>query len=294
MLGGFWAASITDSLQGILMASSAVILPVIALIAVGGPGALLTSLDVDGLSAITLWTRQETLAAGIGFVIGLAGIGLGYPGQPHVINRFMAMEDHKAIPKARLIAIIWAILIYTGMVVLGWCGRILVSELGNGEQVLFALATLLLPSVLAGIMVSAILSAIMSTADSQLLVAASSVSHDMRNGETATRESLKLARWVVLLIGMAAISLAIFSPEAIFSRVLFAWQALAAAFGPLLIITLWRGPVHPTWRIAAMTSGFVLTVVLSWTTDTPGDIAERYIPMLIALGLAWWGSKKGF
>jgi len=294
MLGGFWAASITDSLQGILMASSAVFLPVIAMIAVGGPGTLLASLDVDGLSTITLWTRQETLAAGIGFVIGLAGIGLGYPGQPHVINRFMAMEDHKAIPKARLIAITWAIIIYTGMVVLGWCGRLLVSSLGNGEQVLFALATLLLPSVLAGIMVSAILSAIMSTADSQLLVAASSVSHDMRNGETATKESLKLARWVVLLIGMAAISLAIFSPEAIFSRVLFAWQALAAAFGPLLIITLWRGPVHPTWRIAAMTSGFVLTVVLSWTTDTPGDIAERYIPMLVALGLAWRGSNKGF
>ena len=106
----------------------------------------------------------------------------------------------------------------------------------------------------AGIMVSAILSAIMSTADSQLLVAASSVSHDMRNGKTATRESLKLARWVVLLIGIAAISLAIFSPEAIFSRVLFAWQALAAAFGPLLIITLWRGPVRPNWRIAAMSS----------------------------------------
>jgi len=293
MLGGFWAASITDSLQGILMASCAVILPLVALIAIGGPAVLLTSLDVDGLSSITLWTRQESLAAGIGFVIGLAGIGLGYPGQPHVVNRFMAMEDHTAIPTARLIAIVWAVIIYTGMVVLGWCGRILVSALGNGEQVLFALATLLLPSVLAGIMVSAILSAIMSTADSQLLVAASSVSHDMRNGKTATRQSLKLARWVVLFIGIAAIALAAFSPQAIFSRVLFAWQALAAAFGPLLIITLWRGPVQANWRIAAMATGFALTVILSWTTDTPGDIAERYIPMIIALGLAWRGSKKG-
>ncbi len=292
MLGGFWAASITDSLQGVLMATSAVILPVIALIAVGGPVQLIASLDVDGLSAITLWTRQESLAAGIGFVIGLAGIGLGYPGQPHVVNRFMAMKDRRAIPKARLIAIIWAILIYTGMVLLGWCGRLLVSTLGDGEQVLFALATMLLPSILAGIMVSAILSAIMSTADSQLLVAASSVSHDMRNGESATTQSLKLARWVVLLIGLAAITLAIYSPEAIFSRVLFAWQALAAAFGPLLIITLWRGPVRPNWRIAAMSAGFVLTVILSWTTDTPGDIAERYIPMLIALALAWYGSRK--
>ena len=292
MLGGFWAASVTDSIQGILMASSAVILPVVALIAVGGPGALIASLEVDGISAVTLWTRQESLAAGIGFVIGLAGIGLGYPGQPHVVNRFMAMENKEDIPRARLIAIAWAVVIYTGMVILGWCGRLLVSALGDGEQVLFALATLLLPSIMAGIMVSAILSAIMSTADSQLLVAASSVCHDLRNGKMATHESLKQSRWVVLSIGTAAILLAIFSPEAIFSRVLFAWQALAAAFGPLLIITLWRGPVAPSWRIAAMSSGFVLTVILNWTADTPGDIAERYIPLLVALGLAWWGNKK--
>jgi sodium/proline symporter len=293
MLGGFWAASITDSLQGLLMALSAIVLPITALIAVGGPGALLASLDMDGLTAVSLWTRQEGLAAGIGFVIGLAGIGLGYPGQPHVVNRFMAMEDRKAIPTARLIAISWAIIIYTGMVVLGWCGRVLVTALGDGEQVLFALATLLLPSVLAGIMVSAILSAIMSTADSQLLVAASSVSHDLRDGEVATHESLKQSRWVVLMIGVAAIALAIFSPDAIFSRVLFAWQALAAAFGPLLIITLWRGTVKANWRIAAMATGFTLTVILNWTTDTPGDIAERYIPMLVALGMAYWGSRKG-
>jgi len=292
MLGGFWAASVTDSIQGILMAVSAVVLPIVALIAVGGPGVLLASLDVDGISAITLWTRQESLAAGIGFVIGLAGIGLGYPGQPHVVNRFMAMENLKDIPTARLIAISWAVIIYTGMVILGWCGRLLVSALGDGEQVLFALATLLLPSIMAGIMVSAILSAIMSTADSQLLVAASSVSHDLRNGKMTTHESLKQSRWVVLSIGVAAILLAVYSPEAIFSRVLFAWQALAAAFGPLLIITLWRGSVRPNWRIAAMSSGFVLTVILNWTADTPGDIAERYIPMLFALVLAWWGSKN--
>ena len=292
MLGGFWAASITDSLQGLLMAASAIILPVIALFAVGGPGELLASLGSDERSVTALWTRQDGLAAGIGFVIGLLGIGLGYPGQPHVVNRFMAMEDEHAIPRARMIALGWAAIIYIGMVLLGWCGRSLVTTLGDGEQVLFALATLLLPAVLAGIMVSAILSAIMSTADSQLLVAASSVSHDMRNGQPPTRKSLQQARGVVLAIGIAAIVLAVFSPEAIFSRVLFAWQALAAAFGPLLVVTLWRGPVAPNWRIAAMVTGFTMTVIISWATETPGDIAERYIPMVIALALAWHGSKK--
>ncbi len=292
MLGGFWAASITDGLQGILMAMSAILLPIIALFSVGGPVVLTHSLEAEGLTTLATWTGHESLAASAGFVIGLAGIGLGYPGQPHVVNRFMAMEDHQAIPTARLIAIGWAVIIYTGMVVLGWCGRILVSALGNGEEVLFALATLLLPSILAGIMVSAILSAIMSTTDSQLLVAAASVSHDLSNGRTATRETLKQARFVVLVIGAVAVALALFSPQAIFSRVLFAWQALAAAFGPLLIVTLWRGPVRPAWRIAAMSTGFILTVILSWSTVTPGDIAERYIPMLLTLVLALWGTCK--
>ena len=291
MLGGFWAASITDSVQGILMVLCALVLPVIALFTIGGPGNLAGSLAIDGQSLLVMWTSQDSLAAGLGFVIGLFGIGLGYPGQPHVVNRFMALKEEQSIPRARTIAMAWAVVMYTGMVLLGWCGRMLVQDLGDGEQILFAAATLLLPALLAGIVVSAILSAIMSTADSQLLVAASSVSHDLRDGEAASRSSLRNARLVVLLIGLLAIALAIGSPEAIFTRVLFAWQALAAAFGPLLVVTLWRGPVSPGWRIAAMASGFLLTMALSWATDTPGDIAERYIPMLTALGLAWYGSR---
>ena len=74
------------------MATSAVVLPIAALIAIGGPAVLMASLNVDGMSAITLWTRQESLAAGIGFVIGLAGIGLGYPGQPHVVEQHAAQR----------------------------------------------------------------------------------------------------------------------------------------------------------------------------------------------------------
>jgi sodium/proline symporter len=224
-------------------------------------------------------------------VLGLFGIGLGYPGQPHVVNRFMAIRDQAAIVSGRRIAIAWATVIYCGMVVLGWCGRLLAGDLGDGEQLLFTLATLLLPTVLAGVMVSAILSAIMSTADSQLLVAASSVSHDLQDGRGDSGASLKHARWVVLLIGAIAVMLAIGFPESIFNRVLFAWQALAAAFGPLLLVTLWRGTVAPRWRIATVSTGFLLTVVLSWTVDSPGDWVERLLPLLLALGLALWGSR---
>ncbi len=290
-LGGFWAASVTDSVQGILMALSALLLPGLAIVAVGGPAGLLEGLAGDHDGGHGLWTGQATFPAALGFVCGLFGIGLGYPGQPHVVNRFMAIESQRAIVQGRRIALSWACVIYTGMVLLGWCGRILVDGLGDGEQLLFALATLLLPAMLAGVMVSAILSAIMSTADSQLLVAASSVSHDLGGSRALPEKGLSRARWVVLLIGLLAIALAIVFPDRIFSRVLFAWQALAAAFGPLLVITLWRGPVSPPWRIAALSTGFLLTVTLSWTVDSPGDWVERLLPLAAALALAWLGSR---
>jgi sodium/proline symporter len=293
-LGGFWAASITDSVQGLLMAFSALLLPLLALIAVGGPLELAASLGTDagGGSPFDRWAGQASWPAALGFVLGLFGIGLGYPGQPHVVNRFMAIRDQAAIVRGRRIAVAWAAIIYSGMVVLGWCGRILAGDLADGEQLLFVLATLLLPTLLAGIMVSAILSAIMSTADSQLLVAASSVSHDLRDGAGDTQAGLGRARWVVLAIGGIAVALAIAFPETIFNRVLFAWQALAAAFGPLLIVTLWRGTVAPGWRIGALSAGFLLTVTLSWTVDSPGDWVERLLPLALALVLALLGSRR--
>jgi len=291
-LGGFWAASVTDTVQGLLMAFTALLLPILALIGVGGPLPLAESLVSDAPDGTATWTGQATLPAAIGFVFGLFGIGLGYPGQPHVVNRFMALRDERALRRGRPVAVAWACVIYLGMVVLGWCGRLLVDDLGDGEQVLFTLATLLLPAVLAGVMISAILSAIMSTADSQLLVAASSVSHDLRDGRDAGRHGLAQARWVVLAIGVLAVLLAIGFPESIFNRVLFAWQALAAAFGPLLIVTLWRGRVAPRWRVAALTSGFLLTILLSWTVESPGDWVERLVPLALALLLALAGTKR--
>ena len=94
-LGGFWAASITDSVQGLLMGFSVLLLPLLALIAVGGPGELLASMAGDG-DLFGRWTGQASMPAAIGFVMGLFGIGLGYPGQPHVVNRFMAIRDAAA------------------------------------------------------------------------------------------------------------------------------------------------------------------------------------------------------
>lgn len=287
LLGGFWAASVTDAVQGGLMALVAVILPAVALIQVGGPISLwqqLQALNEPGLLAIV---QQPNALLGLIFVVGLFGIGLGYPGQPHVVNRFMAMSDAKDIPRARLIALLWALMIYSGMILLGWCGRVLLPELMDREGVLLELSAALLPALLAGIISGGVLAAIMSTADSQLLVAGSAVSHDLKAGN----HSISLDRYVVFALGIAAVLIALYFPSTLFKRVLFAWQALGNAFGPLLLILLWRGPVQSSYRLAAMLSGFILTVILSFTPDAPGDAVERLVPFFLSLGIAWWGWK---
>ncbi len=287
-LGGFWAASVTDALQGLMMLLVAIVLPIAALIAVGGFGGLFDGLRALDDPSLLRWADQPNLPLAVVFVAGLFGIGIGYPGQPHVVNRFMALEKAESVRLARTVALTWAALIYTGMVLLGWAGRALMPELADGESLLLALAADLLPAVIGGLIAGGVLAAIMSTADSQLLVAGSAVSHDLRNGKF----SLAADRIVIVVLGIAAVVLALYFPATIFERVLFAWQGLGNAFGPLLLVLLFGGPVKPGYRLAAMLTGFALTVALSFTPNAPGDAIERLVPFALALVISWMGRQR--
>lgn len=291
LLGGFWAVSVTDSLQGLLMVVAAVILPVAALIAVGGPGALAEAF-AEGAGAFG--PRAGIVA--VGFVMGTLGIGLGYPGQPHVVNRFMALRDEASLRGGRAISITWAVLIYAGMLVTGWCGRILFEGGPDGEEILFTVASAALPALLAGILTAAVLSAIMSTADSQLLVASSSIIIDLRRERPADGESDRGtagSRWVVLAVSMVAMLVAMFVPATIFDRVLFAWHAIGSAFGPILILKLFGRRIEGAVAFASMATGFGLTVIFYLLPDTPGDWLERLVPLAAALLVGLAGSGRG-
>jgi len=135
-----------------------------------------------------------------------------------------------------------------------------------------------------------VLSAVMSTADSQLLVAASSASYDWNLHRGSNDDDTRRSRWVVLLISAIAVVIAMFVEQAIFARVLFAWHAMGSSFGPVLIVRLAGRRPPARVVLAALCTGFALTVVLHLFPDTPGDAVERLVPFFLALAIVFYGS----
>ena len=285
LLGGFWAVSVSDSLQGIMMAISAIILPIVALSQAG-----LDQIFMD-LSSQSLFSTPSGITglAAFGFILGTMGIGIGYPGQPHVLNRLMAIETEKKIKQGRLIAIVWALIIYPGMILLGWAGRTLVSSAQN-EQILILLGNDLLPPVLAGIVLASVLSAIMSTADSQLLVASSAICHDLSLSQK--KFTLKETRIVVTVVCLIAGLTALFIDKSIYSQVLFAFSAMGSAFGPLVIGRI-QGFVDNKYAFLSIFAGFSLTVMIHFSSfKSEGSPFERIFPFVVAYILVQLGRRK--
>lgn len=295
MLGGFWAVSLTDSLQGLVMAAAALILPIVALSAVGGPSDLVQSVATIDVPGYTSLLGNVPTTTALGTVVGLLGIGLGYPGQPHVVNRFMAMRDDQSVIVGRRVAIAWAVIIYVGMITVGLAARVLTPELADRESAFIGLTTELLPPVFAGIMVAAALSAIMSTADSQLLVAASTITHDLRRDDAPTStpaQAMWRSRVVVLVLSLAAMALALVLDASIFANVLSAWAAMGSAFGPaLLCIVFGRRPSSPR-LIAAMLVGFCGSTLAHVTVTTARGMWEGVVPFVIALAIVAWPRRR--
>ncbi|MDJ0656056.1 MAG: sodium/proline symporter [Xanthomonadales bacterium] len=292
LLGGFWAVSVTDALQGLLMCIASVLLPIAAVMAVGGPDALVAGLRLVSTPDQLSWTSEHVGIMGLGFVLGMMLIGLGTFGQPQLLNRFMALKDDQALRRARIIAISWFLVVLAGMLVTGWCGHLLMAEAADGESLFFQLTSELFPPLLGGIITAAVLSAIMSTADSQLLVAASSVAYDMGLFKGHPERALLVSRITIALLCGIAVAIAIALPASIFSRVLFAWNGLGAAFGPIVMGRI-LGRKIQTWALlSAMLAGFGLTAVIYSLPNTPGDIAERVIPFVTAGLIVWIGSSR--
>lgn len=287
LLGGFWAVSLTDAIQGLLMVLTALILPVVTYFAVGGYHGLVTSLQASGdIFALSL-TGSVFGWAAVGIVIGGLSIGFGTYGQPHLMARIMALRDVKAMRQARRLTVIWYLFVFLGMWFVGLAGKVLHVQLENPETIFFVILDAHLPTVLAAILLAAVLSAIMSTADSQLLSAAAAIAHDLGLGGASNQRFLLVSRISVATLVLISVVVAIYMPDKIFSRVLFAWMALGAAFGPTLFARLANFRVQAKGVFCSIVTGFSLTVVLSFFPNAPGDIAERLAPFVFASLILW-------
>jgi SSS family transporter len=241
-----------------------VILPIIGIIKIGGIGEVLTKAGQVDIN---------TLSPGFGYggllflLFAFASISwiFGYPGQPHILTRYMAIKDEKKIWNSTLIGMTWVIISLWGAVLIGIIGLAMFEGIPDPEKVMPMLAMSLLPEWAAGIVIAAITAAIMSTADSQLLVATSSVVedvyHKLINPNADQKKLVLYSRITVLLLSIVAFILAL-QGGVIYFLVAFAWGGLAASFGPLIILSLWWRQTTKWGAIAGMIAG--TTTVIIW------------------------------
>ncbi len=297
MMGGFYAVAWTDFIQGILMFSTLTILPLVGFFEIYNNNiSIVKMLDsaavVFGNSNSSFFMDRDGLLA---FVTVLGGLswGLGYLGQPHLIIRYMAIRDAKDINVARSIAIAWAIpgvfgAFMIGIISLSYFGPDY-FQVNDPEKSMPLLAAALLHPVLAGLFISGAVAAMMSTADSQLLVSTSAITedffHQYLKKDLSEKDLLMLNRIMILILGFIAFGIAMYSQivgNNIFSVVSYAWSGLGSAFGPALVMTLWWPKTTRKGVIAGMIVGFFTTVIWSNLPELKGMITERITSFVLS------------
>ena len=291
LLGGFWAASVTDALQAVVMMLACIIVPIAAVSAAGGFGAIAETLHAHQSPDYFSFTGKAAGMAGIGVAMGLFGTGLGALGQPQLLNRIMAVKSPSERRKGAAITIGWGIIIYSGLVCLAFAGRATGIETGQ-EGLFFAAAKAYLPAVLAGIVTAAVLSAVMSTVDSLLLAAASAVSHDMGVEYSDPTKALRFGRIAMVGVAIFAVLMTLYLPKDIFSRVLFSWVALGAAFGPTILTKCLGWRVKGGFVLTAIITGFSIAVIFSNISGAGADVIEKWVSWIVGLIVLFLGRKR--
>jgi sodium/proline symporter len=269
LMGGFLAVAWTDLIQGLLMTLVAVVLPLVGIFKLGGPGALVEKLAAAGPGYLSMSGGKVGHAFLFGAVVGGLSWGFGYLGQPHLLTRYMAIRRTSELRKGGLIAMGWTLLSYWGAPLIGVIGlAILGPGLADAEQVMPLLAKALLPGWIAGLMIAGATAAMMSTADSQLLVATSALIEDIYvrlfRPKTTPSRLVLLSRVATVLIAAVAFLLALTAlrgSELIDGMVAYAWTGLGASFGPPLILSLWWRRTTRTGALAGMLGGMIATVI---------------------------------
>jgi len=291
LIGGFLAVSWTDTVQATLMIFALILTPVIVILSIGGVGDSLRIIEQVDPAKLDWFKGGELGLVGI---VSLLAWGLGYFGQPHILARFMAADSLAVIPQARRIGMAWMVLCLFGAMATGFFGIAyfaqhpeqagMVSE--NHERVFISLSNLLFNPWIAGVLLSAILAAIMSTLSCQLLVCSSALTEDFYRGflrpRASERELVWTGRAMVLGIALVAIFIARDPQSRVLGLVSYAWAGFGAAFGPVVLFSLFWARMTRSGALAGMVAGAATVILWKYT----GSALYEMVPGVIAASLA--------
>ncbi|TMO83829.1 MULTISPECIES: sodium/proline symporter PutP [Pseudoalteromonas] len=294
LFGGFLAVSLTDFVQGCIMFLALVLVPFVVLSEVGGLSNAVATVEQINPSLLSFASGVSVLG-----VISAMAWGLGYFGQPHIIVRFMAIRSVKDLPTARRIGMSWMIVSLIGALATGFVGVVYVNQTGtelkDAETIFILLSQVLFHPLIAGFLLAAILAAIMSTISSQLLVTSSSLTEDIYkaffNQQASQKTLVTVGRISVLAVALLAIFLAYDRDSSILSLVSNAWAGFGAAFGPVVILSLYWSRMTKQGALAGIISGAVTVLLwiylpISVNGDSLSSLMYEIVPGFIIATLA--------
>ena len=295
--GGFVAVVWSDVFQGLLMFFGLVGLPLVGLAIAGGVGPMLTELEAIDPKLLSFsgeigWSLDSTLSS-----ISLVVIGVGFLGSPQIFVRFLALRSEREINRGALVAIVWTLLADSGAVLTGLVGRHLLTNPGDeveaalglkAENVLPELVETTLPTLLVGLFIAIVLSAIMSTVDSLLVLAASAVVRDVHqqvlHPELRDEQLVSMSRRVTFGLALIALLIAfgvawVTGGQSVFWYVVFGWSGIAATFCPVMLLSLFWTGTTKRGALAAMVTGFFCVPLFTFIVPELGSVGATIAPL---------------
>ncbi|MDY6800183.1 MAG: sodium/proline symporter PutP [Bacteroidota bacterium] len=290
-LGGYNAVSWTDFFQGTLMMLSLLVVPIIAIREIGGFAETFRVVKEINTDYLNIWTGTTIIG-----IVSLLSWGLGYFGQPHILVRFMSINRVENVKTAKYVGMSWMIISIVGSLMVGFFGIAYVAahdvSLKDSEKIFILLSELLLNPWIAGFVLAAILAAIMSTIDSQLLVSSSCLTRDIYEKvikqNASDKELVWIGRATVIAIALIAFYISTDQNSTVLSLVAYAWAGFGAAFGPIIILSLYNKNISAGGALAGMITG--ASTVLIWKQLEGGlfdlyEILPGFVFALIAIAI---------
>ena len=300
IMGGFIAVVVTDVFQAVLMIFTLVVFPVIAVFVIAAHNIhVAEALSAAGPGILSL-TQSKTGGAAALFILSGMSWAMGYTGQPQLLSRMMAIRNAGEVRRARQVAVMWTLLAYTGAILIGLFGIALVqsgylaAEGGrlaeDAEKILPVMVMTLVSPVIAGFLLSGVISAMMSTAATELTVSSASMTEDifagLRKHEIASARKLWLNRIMTLAVGVVAIVLALTMTDTVYGLVSYAWSGIGSSFGPALLLVLFWKKFSRAGVFASLVSGTLSTIVWKSFFEAQTGISERLTSFVFAFAMA--------